>query len=149
MRRTVECTVLLSLATTLTLAGCAQTTLPTAAEQSTAFFTHAPAPGFEVSRRDIPLAEDVSITTTIGSEGGRIDLARAGVTLLIPANAVNRPTEITVRALAGDALAFDVAPHGLELNEPASILVRISGTSLEESVGGLTGPLPGYATASG
>lgn len=132
MRKTVEVTAVFALATAMALAGCSERT-PTgpSADGATPFFTRAPAAGYDVLRRSTPLAHDVTVVGVVGPEGGRLDVAEAGVTLVIPAGALTRPTRITMTALAGDATAVEFAPHGLEFDIPARIHVRAEGTGAE------------------
>lgn len=132
MRRTRETTALFALATTLTLAGCFSSLPTDPASDQDPFFTVAPAPGFDAMRRTAPLPAARSITRTIGAEGGRLELEDVGVAFVIPAEALSEATEITLTALAGDAVAFEFAPHGLVFERPASIHVRARGTEVEE-----------------
>ena len=136
MRRTVEFTAAFTLAATLALGGCSDSSSVIQPVDEPTFFTHAPAPGFSVVLRDVPLATAMSATATIGAEGGRIDIDGAGISLVIPAGAVDGPTEITVRARAGEAVAYDFAPRGLEFETPVMLSVRLVGTDAAHKVAG-------------
>ncbi|NNF14779.1 MAG: hypothetical protein HKN72_16240 [Gemmatimonadetes bacterium] len=134
MRRTVEIIAATTVAATLALGGCTESSIPTQPVHEPAFFEHEPAPGFSVIRRDAPLARDLSVTRTLGQEGGELELAGAGIRLLIPAGALSRPTDITLRARAGSAMAFELAPGGLELVAAATLEVSSRGTDIEALV---------------
>ncbi len=136
MRRTVEIIAATTVAASLALGGCTESSFPTQPVDAPAFFSHEPAPGFSVIRRDVPLSSDRSVTRTLGPEGGELDLPAAGVRLRIPAGALAQPTEITLRARAGSAIAFELAPGGLELDVAATIEVDAAGTNAEVLVAG-------------
>lgn len=131
MSRTLKLAAACSLAAVLALGGCTDTT-PTQVMDAPAFFSPAPGPGLDVIRRNIPLAQTTVATRTIGPEGGRLDLREAGISVVVPPGAVLAPTRITVRALPGRPLAFELAPAGLQLEAPASILVGLRGTDAED-----------------
>ena len=123
MRRTVEFAAVFALAASAVLTGCTDQTLPLEPADAGSFFTQAPAPGFDVLRRNAPLTAEVSSTGVIGPEGGEIALLGAGITLIVPPGALSESVEITVHAPIGDAVAFQFAPHGLVFDLPASIQV--------------------------
>lgn len=125
MRRTVQFAALFALTASAAFTGCTDQTLPLEPvdESVGSFFTQAPAPGFDVLRRNAPLVAEVSATGVLGAAGGEIALQEAGITLVVPPGALTEPTEITVRAPIGDAVAFQFAPHGLTFGVPASIQV--------------------------
>ncbi len=136
MRRTVEIIAATTVAATLALGGCTESSIPTQPVDEPAFFSHEPAPGFSVIRRDAPLASDYSVTRTVGPEGGELELAEAGIRLSVPAGALDRATEITLRARAGSAMAFELAPGGLELDVAATVEVSAVGTQVHALVAG-------------
>ncbi len=74
-----------------------------------------------VLRRSVPLAEDEVVSRVIGPAGGVIFLPRAGLTVLFPSGALERSTEITVRAPAGDLVGYHFAPHGLEFHREVTV----------------------------
>jgi len=134
MRRMFGWTATLALATTLTLVGCSDLQGPTAPliENSVKpFFSYEPAPGFDVVRRTEPLATDLSVSEVIGPNGGTLQIAAAGVSLVVPPLALAADVEITMTALAGDAVAFEFAPHGLYFHTPPEIRVAVEGTHAE------------------
>lgn len=135
MKRTIKFAAVFVSAATVALAGCTDQSLPFEPGTTASFFTHAPAPGFEVLRRNAALTADVSATSVIGPEGGEITLLSAGITFVVPPNALSEQTEITVLAPAGDAVAFQFAPHGLEFDVPASIRVAAAATNADDFSG--------------
>lgn len=128
MSRTVEIIAATTLAAALALSGCSESSIPTPPVDAPAFFSPEPAPGFSVIRRNTPLADDLTVTRTLGPEGGHLEIVAAGVRVSIPAGALSEPTEITLRARAGTAMAFELAPGGLELDAVATIEVSAIGT---------------------
>ena len=132
MRRTIQTSVAFAIAAALTVTGCTPVGLPTSADDGESpFFTTPPAPGFGAMRRALPLTSDEVVTMRIGADGGRIDLPRAGASFVVPAGALDAETEITMRALAGEVIAFEFAPHGLTFRLPASVHVHAAGTEAE------------------
>jgi len=74
-----------------------------------------------VIRRRVPLAEDEVVSQWVGRLGGIIRLPQAGLTVVVPIGAVERPTRITVTAPAGDLVGYDFQPHGLQFQRPLTI----------------------------
>ena len=135
MRRTVEFAAVFVLTASLTLVGCSdQSPTGPANDASTSFFTRPPAAGFDALRRSVPLSVDLSVTRVIGPDGGRLEIRPAGISFLVPPNALMEATTITMTALAGDAMAVEFAPHGLEFEIPATVHMRTRGTPAEERV---------------
>lgn len=82
--------------------------------------------------RTTPLARDFSAMARIGRQGGALTIPAAGVTLVIPAGAVQRPMTITMTALRGRGIAYEFQPHGLTFAKPVELrqeLVRSGWTS--------------------
>jgi len=92
------------------------------------FFRWAPAEGFGVLKRTRPLKKEEARSKWIGPEGGTIRL-KAGLTLVIPEGALDRPVRITATARPGWNVAFEFAPHGLTFNEPVHLRVDTRNTS--------------------
>ncbi len=128
MRRTVEVTAAVVMAASVALSACSDQ-FPTdpVSQTSHPFFTRPPAEGFDVLRRDAPLASEVALTRVIGPEGGEIRLEEAGFALVIPPGALLKPTAITMTAPISDALAVEFAPHGLRFEVPTTLLVDPGG----------------------
>lgn len=140
MRRTVELAATLALTTTLVLAACSDVPTPTEIRSADAetFFNTPPAPGLTALKRHTPLAETFSVRAVIGRSGGRLEIAEAGAVFEVPPGALDEDVEITMEAVAGDAVAFEFAPHGLEFRRPARMHVRLDGT--DALIGGTSLP---------
>lgn len=69
-------------------------------------------------KRDVPLAAAITVTQTIGTTGGRIEIPQAGFKIHVPNGALSQPTTITVTALAGAGVAYDFQPHGIVFAKP-------------------------------
>lgn len=116
------------------LAGCADAPLPTQAPGSpeTAFFSRPPAPGFDAVVRMSPLEQELVVSRIIGSAGGRLEIAEAGIAFVVPEGALSASVAITVKALAGREMAFDFQPHGLLFLKPATIKLDLRQTTSAE-----------------
>jgi hypothetical protein len=84
-----------------------------------------------VLERSTPLAEDLVTAKTIGSTGGTIEVPEAGLRLTIPAGALSRPTEISVRAHAGTLVAYSFEPHGTRFARVVTADQSLTGTVAE------------------
>jgi ZU5 domain len=60
------------------------------------------------------LPQDIVASAVIGESGGSIEIKDAGVKLTVPKGAVSVPTTFSVRALAGDMVAYEFEPHGAQ-----------------------------------
>jgi hypothetical protein len=69
-------------------------------------------------QRTTPLAAPITVTKTIGWEGGYLSIPEAGVSVVVPTGALSSPTEITMTARAGSLVAYDFAPHGITFARP-------------------------------
>lgn len=124
------------------LAGCARDAAspvePTAivpATPSPALFGLLPVRG--VTRAQ-PLANDITVTAVIGKAGGKIAIPEAGLTLVVPANAVEANTTFKATAIAGNLVAYEFEPHGTTFAVPLQFTQDLRKTSL---LGALTTPL--------
>jgi len=88
--------------------------------------------------RVTPLAQDISVSAVIGSKGGTISIPGAGLTLVVPPNAVRSNVTFTATALAGKLVAYEFQPHGVTFAVPLQFTQDLRQTSL---VGWLTSPL--------
>jgi hypothetical protein len=86
--------------------------------------------------RTKPLAKPITVSKTIGRSGGVLSIPAAGVTVIVPAGALNGDTKITMTARAGSLLAYDFAPHGVTFNVPLVFNQSLNGTNA-----GLLSPL--------
>lgn len=84
--------------------------------------------------REDPLDQDEVVSQWVGRWGGVISLPRAGLTVAIPAGALDGWTRITVRAPAGDLYGYEFLPHGLEFERPVTVTQEMSSG---EMAGGL------------
>jgi hypothetical protein len=80
-------------------------------------------------KRTIPLAAPITVVKTIGAEGGYLSIPAAGVTVVVPAGALSRPTDITMTARAGSVIAYDFEPHGITFARPLVFTQSLRGTN--------------------
>ena len=109
--------------------GCSDESLPTGTPVAPSFFRTAPVPGFDVVKRTHALDTDLVKSVEIGVKGGKLAFPEAGIQLVFPEGALSRPTRVTVRAYAGDAVAFDFQPHGTQFARGVSVLLAMDGTT--------------------
>jgi len=76
-----------------------------------------------------PLKNDLTASAVIGPEGGTITLTQLGATFTVPAGALTQRTTITVRAIAGKHVVFQMAPAGLHFATPATLTMSLAGTN--------------------
>jgi hypothetical protein len=79
--------------------------------------------------RLLPLERDLSVSRTISPWGGSISVPLAGVSLRFPAGAVSSPVLVTVRAHAGNRVAYTFEPHGLEFSAPVEVAQLLVATA--------------------
>lgn len=84
--------------------------------------------------REDPLTHDEVVTQYVGPWGGVISLPRAGLTVTIPRGALDRYTRITVKAPAGDLLAYEFLPHGLQFERPIIATQEVTRRQAEEGL---------------
>jgi hypothetical protein len=60
----------------------------------------------------------LSVSGVIGSAGGTLSIPGADFSLTFPAGAVSQPTTITVNAISGNFVAYDMLPHGITFSVP-------------------------------
>jgi len=77
------------------------------------------------------LPYDITQTKLIGSGGGQISIPSAGVTLIVPAGAVDYATPFTMTALAGRGIAYEFGPKGMTFKKPLTIKQDLTVTSLD------------------
>jgi hypothetical protein len=68
--------------------------------------------------RTTPLANDITVSQTIGALGGTIVIPSAGLTLVVPPLAVSRATNFSITARKGNYVAYDMEPHGTKFLLP-------------------------------
>lgn len=84
-------------------------------------------------RRAQMLNSDKSKTKTIDpAKGGRINIGKAGMKLIIPAGALpgTEPMDITVMAYAGKYHVYELLPHGIQFNVP--VRLEFQTTSIQD-----------------
>ena len=86
--------------------------------------------------RSTALATDISVSAVIGKSGGTLSIPAAGLTLVVPAGAVNANTKFTATALAGRLVAYEFEPHGTTFAVPLQFSQDLTKTNL---LGTLTG----------
>jgi hypothetical protein len=79
-------------------------------------------------QRSTPLAAPITVSKNIGVLGGVISIPGAGLTVTIPPLALTNTTTISVTALAGSAVAYEFAPHGLTFVAPLVAVQDLSKT---------------------
>jgi hypothetical protein len=84
---------------------------------------------FSPLHRNTALAQDVSWTFTVGPSGGSSSNSSAGLSIVIPPNAVSTTQTITVTALAGSPVAYRFEPH-ITFNKKIWLTQDLSGTSV-------------------
>jgi hypothetical protein len=76
------------------------------------------------------LANDITVSKVIGRSGGVLSIKDAGVTVIVPAGALDNDTKITMTARKGVLLAYDFAPHGVTFKVPLVINQSLNGTNV-------------------
>lgn len=82
-------------------------------------------------QRSQPLSYNVTQSKVIGSGGGQITIPSAGVTLTVPAGAVDYPVLFTMTALAGRGVAYEFSPHGTTFKKPLTIKQDLNVTTVD------------------
>ena len=78
---------------------------------------------------DHQLAEQ-RVSAVIGAGGGTLSLPGADFSMTIPAGALMEPTAITVVALSGRHVVYDMFPHGLKFLQPVTAVQGLSTTAI-------------------
>jgi hypothetical protein len=82
--------------------------------------------------REEPLATAITVTKTIKSDGGSIDIPSLGFTLHVPRGAfAGRSMTFTVTALPGAAVAYEFEPRGMHFLEPLTFEQKLGHTNLQ------------------
>jgi hypothetical protein len=80
-------------------------------------------------QRTTPLREPITVSKTIGTDGGTLTIPAAGVTVTVPRGALKAPTLITMTARSGALVAYDFAPHGITFAKPLAFTQQLRGTN--------------------
>jgi hypothetical protein len=92
-------------------------------------------------QRTQALAAPITVSQSIGPDGGTLAIPQAGVTVTVPRGALAATTKITMTARAGTLVAYDFAPHGITFAKPLVFSQQLRGTNATL----LTAPLLGLA----
>jgi hypothetical protein len=79
--------------------------------------------------RDVALSSDVTVSRSVGVDGGELELPAAGLRVVIPPGALRRTTTITATAIAGDMVAYEFGPHGTRFALPLILIQSTVGTN--------------------
>jgi hypothetical protein len=79
-------------------------------------------------QRSTPLAADIVVRKSIGVDGGTITIPEAGLTVVVPRYAVSQPTDFTVTAIAGRAVAYEFTPEGARFARKLKVTQSLRGT---------------------
>jgi hypothetical protein len=104
-----------------------------ASERSTATVDFDGASELVVVTRNAPLGRHLTASRLIGAAGGTITIPDAGVTLTIPAGALEAATHISITARPGHAVAYDIKPYGLVFAKPVSFAQTLRNTNARPS----------------
>lgn len=91
--------------------------------QAAAFFESAPAPGFAAHQWRASQESQMTVTRTIGMDGGVIEFRDLGARIVFPEGALSETLTIEARAIAGSVVAFEFSPHGIEFDAPVQIRI--------------------------
>ena len=80
-------------------------------------------------QRTTPLAAPITVSKSIGVDGGTLAIPQAGVTVVVPKGALTQATTITMTARAGSLVAYDFAPHGITFAKPLVFSQQLKGTN--------------------
>jgi hypothetical protein len=147
MRNRSLSTLAIALVVSLAAAGCAgdstvaptsAMTPPPAASNSLLGGLLAPTTTVTPLLRTASLPAD-SASATIGILGGTISLASRGISIVVPPLAVTSTKTFKIRALAGQAVAYEFEPHGTTFLAPLVATQSLVGT--QAASGGLVNPL--------
>jgi len=80
-------------------------------------------------QRTTPLAAPITVSKSIGTDGGTLSIPEAGVTVVVTKGALTQTTTITMTARAGSLVAYDFAPHGITFAKPLVFKQSLKGTN--------------------
>lgn len=95
-------------------------------------------------QRGSVLARDISVSQTIGPDGGTISIPKAGMTITFSPGAVSAPVNITATANAGGYYVYTFKPHGIQFSAPVVITQDMSNAQASGLLGGLLSVQGGY-----
>ena len=94
-----------------------------------------------------PLKRELTVTATIGSEGGSFGIPEAGLVVTVPAGAVSEPVTFSATARRGSMVAYDFQPSG-RFDVPLEVTQDLYYTSWHHQTD-LTDVFAGYYTGEG
>lgn len=80
-------------------------------------------------QRVTALPANITVSQTIGINGGTLSIPAAGVTVVVPYGAVTSNTVFTMTARKGSLVAYDFAPHGITFKKPLVFTQKLQGTT--------------------
>ena len=82
-----------------------------------------------VLRRTTALPSDITVSATIGGDGGVLSIPVAGLRVEFPRGAiVGTPVKVTARAIAGRFVAYEFQPHGIRFARPVRMTQDLRNT---------------------
>jgi predicted small lipoprotein YifL len=75
----------------------------------------------------------LSVTGVIGTQGGTLSIPGADFSITFPAGAVSQPTTVTVNAIDGNFVAYDMLPHGITFGVPVKATQGLRNTGAYRS----------------
>ncbi|MGI9625536.1 MAG: hypothetical protein ACR2QM_01760 [Longimicrobiales bacterium] len=96
----------------------------TAVPLATESFTLETSKGQTALRWASPRKMEAKAAGKVGVSGGEVRLD--GISLTVPKGALDETTEITIMSRAGEDVAFEFGPHGLEFNVPVQVRIDLS-----------------------
>ena len=100
-----------------------------AASLSTAVASAATTADAGLQSWDTPLTQDLAARADVSpTQGGQLSIPSLGITVRIPAGAVESPTTITMTAMAGGVVALDFQPAGSKFKRPLHVTQDLSFT---------------------
>ena len=94
-----------------------------AANSASAFFESAPAPGFTAHMWRNSHESQMTVTRTIGADGGVMEFRDLGASIVFPEGTLSNTITIEAKAIAGSVIAFEFSPHDIEFRVPAQIRI--------------------------
>lgn len=94
-----------------------------------------------VVHRLTPLGQDVVWSFVAGPSGAKSRNSTVGLTVVVPSGALAANTKITVRAKAGDVVAYEFEPHGITFAKPVELRQDLGLTTIASLLS--TTPLAG------
>jgi hypothetical protein len=135
MRRSTKTTILAAAVTVALVTACGTDTTEPVSPPFTAASAAVSARGLTAQlaahvrplSRPTALANDLTVSKSIGILGGTLTVPGAGVTVIVPPGAVLQTTTISMTARRGQNFAYDFAPHGLVFALPLTIIQDVKG----------------------